>query len=197
MWKMTPPNRLSVDSPRISNLGPELSDPGFREAYFTSQLKTFLADQIRALRGDRAQAEFGRIIGKPQSVVSRLENETYGQLSLQTLIDIANKLDIALLVRFVDWPAFLRLTSDYSAAAIAPPSFDYAEIEQLVREEERKARTLKLQEIFKPMDQQQESSALPSPPPSPSGGAELVWLESQRRQQEPQQERDKLRRSAS
>jgi len=181
-----PPNQLTADSPRISRLGREIGDVPFRASYFTSQLKAFLADQIRALRGDQSQAEFGRIIGKPQSVVSRLENEAYGQLSLQTLIDIANKLDIALLVRFVDWPTFLRFTEDYSSEAFAPAPFSQQQIDALVREEEARAKANKLMDMFRPMEQRQESSAQDSP--SPPSSAELVWIDSQRKPQPPQLE---------
>lgn len=53
----------------------------FRASYMAPGLRAYLADQIRALRGNRSQREFGRLIGKPQSVVSRLENEDYGKLS--------------------------------------------------------------------------------------------------------------------
>ncbi len=89
-------------------------------------LRAFLADQIRALRGDMSQQEFGRLIDKPQSVVSRLEDEDYGKVSLQTLIDVATKLDIGLVVRFVDFPTFLCATSDFSERAVAPAPYDGA-----------------------------------------------------------------------
>jgi transcriptional regulator with XRE-family HTH domain len=86
-------------------------------------LRAFLADQIRALRGDLSQKAFGDLIGKPQSVVSRLENEDYGKVTLQTLIDIAEKLDIALIVRFTDFPTFLHSTADVSESALGPRAF--------------------------------------------------------------------------
>ena len=100
----------------------DLDDPSFRAAYMAHSLRHFLADQIRALRGGMSQKDFGRLIGKPQSVVSRLENEDHGRVSLQTLIDIAEKLDIALVVRFTDYPAFLQTTADFSETAVAPRS---------------------------------------------------------------------------
>jgi transcriptional regulator with XRE-family HTH domain len=98
-------------------------DKGYRDSFFETQLKTFLAMQIRALRGDQTQAEFGRRIGKPQNVVSRLENEHEHAVNLQTLLDIAKKLDIAVVARFVDYPTFLRLTADYSDSAMAPRGY--------------------------------------------------------------------------
>ena len=98
---------------------------GFRTTYMTHRTKGFLADQIRQLRGNRSQRAFGELIGKPQSVVSRLENEEYGKLTLQTLLDIAEKLDIALEVRFVDYPTFIRGIRGASRN-LAPAGYDEA-----------------------------------------------------------------------
>ena len=84
------------------------------------RLKASLADQIRDLRGNRSQKEFGALIGKPQSVVSRLEKEDYGKVTLQTLIDIATRLDIGLVVQFVDFSAFLRTADDRPAVPSKP-----------------------------------------------------------------------------
>jgi transcriptional regulator with XRE-family HTH domain len=104
------------------------------------QLKLFLAEQIRALRGELTQKQFGDKIGKPQSVVSRLEKEADRQISVQTLIDIAKPLDIAVIIRFVDYPAFLRYTEDYSDTAIAPRPYDQNAVDALADEEQRRAR---------------------------------------------------------
>jgi transcriptional regulator with XRE-family HTH domain len=62
---------------------------------------TQIADEIRALRGNLSQKEFGMIIGKPQSVISRLENAGYGKVNLQTLLDIAEKCRKNLVIKFV------------------------------------------------------------------------------------------------
>src|SRR5215813_2726671 len=102
---------------RTSRLIKALGKSEFRHAYMARQLKAFLADQIRALRGDLTQSEFGNRIGKPQSVISRLEKQADRQISIQTLIDIARRLDIAVIIRFVDFPTFLRYTEDYSDEA--------------------------------------------------------------------------------
>src|ERR1700756_4213834 len=99
------------------------------------QLKTFLADQIRALRGDLTQSQFGVRIGKPQSVVSRLEKQLDRHISIQTLIDIAIKLDIAVVIRFVDFVTFLRLTNDYSDSALVPHSYRQERIDRAARDE--------------------------------------------------------------
>jgi helix-turn-helix protein len=108
---------------RTERLSEQFKKEKFRKHYFARQLKVFLAAQIRALRGDRTQTEFGRLIDKPQPVVARLERESYGKVTLQTLIDIAQKLDIALIVRFVNFSTFLEWTNDYSQEALAPQSY--------------------------------------------------------------------------
>jgi Helix-turn-helix len=108
---------------RTERLGEQFKKEKFRKSYFARQLKVFLAAQIRTLRGDRTQTEFGELIGKPQSVVARLERESYGKVNLQTLIDIATKLDIALIIRFVNFSTFLEWTKDYSQEALAPQPY--------------------------------------------------------------------------
>ena len=132
---MTGPARASGKRlSRTERLTEQFKKEKFRKHYFARQLKVFLAAQIRALRGDRTQAQFGEIIGKPQSVVARLERESYGKVNLQTLIDIATKLDIALVIRFVTFPTFLEWTKDYSLGALAPQSYDEARLESHKRE---------------------------------------------------------------
>jgi hypothetical protein len=108
-----PPN---ID-PLTSSIA-ELKKPGLRAEDFAQRLKTFLAAQIRALRGDLSQTEFGKRIGKPQSVVSRLEGQSYGKVNLQTLIDIASKLNMGLIVGFVSLPTFWKWTNDHPARSL-------------------------------------------------------------------------------
>lgn len=129
-----------LSSDRIERLVPELKHPEFRAEYFARQLKMFLAAQIRALRGGLTQAEFGRRIGKPQSVVSRLERQSYGKVNLQTLIDIATKLDIEVVIRFVTLPTFLKWTNDYSPEALAPEPFNERQLDDLLRKEAKTKR---------------------------------------------------------
>jgi transcriptional regulator with XRE-family HTH domain len=119
---------------RNERLAEQFKKEKFRKSYFARQLKVFLAAQIRALRGEKTQAEFGELIGKPQSVVARLEKESYGKVNLQTLIDIASRLDIALIIRFVNFPTFLEWTKDYSSSALAPQSYANAAAESHKRE---------------------------------------------------------------
>ncbi len=123
------PSRLT----RIGGLAKQLHDDGFRNSYLSRQLKAFLAAQIRALRGEKTQTAFGKDLGKPQSVVSRLENERLSGLHVQTLIDIAQKLKIGVIIRFVEFTEFLRYTEDYSDQALAPAPYDQGKVDGLAR----------------------------------------------------------------
>jgi hypothetical protein len=118
----------------LRRLKADLADDDFRNAYFARQLKSFLSSQIRALRGKKTQRIFGYEIGKPQSVVSRLENENISGIHLQTLIDIAKRLKLGLLIRFVSFDEFLRYTSNYDENAVAPESYNQEKIEMLSAE---------------------------------------------------------------
>lgn len=130
------PERKSAVFRHLTNLVRKFRDKAYRDSYVATHIRTFLAHQIRSLRGDMSQEAFGKLIGKPQNVVSRLENPDYGKVTLQTLLDIAAKLDVALLVRFVDFPTFLRGTRDMSDEAARPASYDYKPLDDLARHEE-------------------------------------------------------------
>jgi transcriptional regulator with XRE-family HTH domain len=98
----------------------------YRDAYVAENVRTGIAYQIRALRqqrGPMSQKDLGRLTGKPQCVVSRLEDPDYGRFTLQTLLDVAAAFDVALLVQFVSHDEFLRRTRDVSPEALEVPSF--------------------------------------------------------------------------
>jgi transcriptional regulator with XRE-family HTH domain len=138
MSNMIRPEVASANFQRLANLAGSLDDAEFRASYMAHHLRAFIADQIRGLRGDMSQKEFGQLIGKPQSVVSRLENEEYGRVSLQTLIEIAIKMNIAFVGRFVDFPTFLRITADFSANAVTPMAYSRDAMDAFISDEQRR-----------------------------------------------------------
>jgi transcriptional regulator with XRE-family HTH domain len=89
-------------------------------------VRTGISYQIRALRAQRgwSQKKLAEEIGKPQSVVSRLEDPDYGKLSVQTLLEVASAFDVALLIQYVNFPEFLKRTRDVSQEALRADSFD-------------------------------------------------------------------------
>lgn len=80
----------------------------YRDAFLETTVRAGVAYQIRAIREKigLSQLEFAEKTGKKQSTISRLESTEYGRVSVQTLLDIAASNDLALLVRFVDYPTF-------------------------------------------------------------------------------------------
>lgn len=168
-WKLTiddPVNATFRRSLRMRALAKELRHKGFRHSYMARQLKAFLASQIRALRGDSSQKDFGDRIGKPQSVVSRLEKQADRHISVQTLIDIAERLDIAVVIRFVDFPTFLRYTDDYSESALAPAQYSQTAVDIMAKDEERSEQESALKALFLLMPGQSlgQSAQNPVPP---------------------------------
>jgi transcriptional regulator with XRE-family HTH domain len=82
-------------------------------------VKGGIAYQMQALREKESvtQAEFGRILGMPQTVISRLENTEYGSVNINTLLKVANALKIGLEVRFCNFE--MILATDVSPAAMS------------------------------------------------------------------------------
>ena len=105
-----------------------------REAYVFENLKRIVPFQIRTMREERewSQGRAGEAIGKPQNVISRLESPTYGKLTLQTLLQIANGFDVGLLIKFVPFSRLVREYEDVSSTALSAPSVtDKREVEKL------------------------------------------------------------------
>lgn len=89
----------------------------YRDEYLDTFVKGSIAHQIQALReaAGLTQKQFGDLIGKPQSVVSRLEDTEYGAVTVQTLLEIAKARDVALQIKFCDYVDII--TADISEAA--------------------------------------------------------------------------------
>lgn len=109
---------------KMKHLAQRFINKEFRQSYMESETKQFVASQIRYMRGEASQKVFAKKLGTTQSVISRLENSEYGKVSLTTLLNIAMKLDIALIVRFVDYCNFINMTNDLSESALRPKAFD-------------------------------------------------------------------------
>jgi hypothetical protein len=118
-------------SSRTSQLALMMGEPDYRHSYVFTHTRHFLSRQMRAFRGQQSQVDFGKILDKPQSVVSRLEDPNYGKWTLQTLFDIARKLDVAIIVRFVDFSTFTEFTSNMDETAASPKKYDQAEMDEL------------------------------------------------------------------
>jgi transcriptional regulator with XRE-family HTH domain len=104
----------------------EFEEKAYREAFVAENISTGIAFQIRALRKKEvwSQEELGNRSGKPQNVISRLENPDYGKFTISTLLDIASAFDVALMVRFVPFSCLRFSLNDLSESALAVPKFE-------------------------------------------------------------------------
>lgn len=103
----------------------KLSKPAYRRSYVAEHVRRGIAYQIRALRDQRDlnQGQLAKLLDKPQSVVSRLEDPSYGKYTIQTLLEVAAVYDVALQVRFVPFSTFLLQSRDVSNEAMKVLSF--------------------------------------------------------------------------
>ena len=58
---------------------------------------------------------------------------SYGKWNLQTLLDIAAKLDVALIVQFVDYPTFLKFTHEITEETVRPAPFDETRLHEALQ----------------------------------------------------------------
>jgi len=106
----------------------QLADKDDRDEFVADQVRVRIALSIRALREQRglSQTEFGHLIGKPQSVVSRLEDPDYGKVSVQTLLEVSSALDIPLSISFPEWEDWFREIRRNSKAHLERRDFNNA-----------------------------------------------------------------------
>jgi hypothetical protein len=144
----------AVGSHRLRSLAEEFHNKEFRDTYVAAHTRRFLARQMRKFRGEMSQTEFAGLIDKQQTIVSRLENPNYSGWTLGTLLEIANKLNVGLFVRFVDFPTFLKYTAVQSETAMRPAAYDQQQVDDFARiESEQKlveADILRALEIMQP-----------------------------------------------
>ena len=105
-----------------SDLEPFLNKD-YRDAWLDIRVKAGIAYQIQAIRQamGMSQAEFGALLAKPQSVVSRLEDNEYAG-TIKTLLEIAKSLGVGLKVEFCSYPELLA--ADVSPAKLAVEPID-------------------------------------------------------------------------
>jgi transcriptional regulator with XRE-family HTH domain len=95
-------------------------DKEYRDAYLEAHVMGSIAYQIRMLReqSELSQKQFGEEIGKPQSVISRLEDTEYSGVTINTLLSIAKALGVGLNVCFTDYVHVLKDDIDNKAEKI-------------------------------------------------------------------------------
>lgn len=122
----------------------KLANKEYRQSYLKSMVTAWVVHQIKALREARhwTQSDLARVSGKPQSAIGRYESEGYGNWTTNTLLELADAFDVALEVRFVSWPKFLKDTADTGPKAMAVKSFSSADFTLSMSAYERVSSTL-------------------------------------------------------
>jgi len=99
----------------------------YRDAYVKAHLQQGLAFQIKEMRLDRklTQSQLAKALKLGgQSAVARLEDPSYGRMSLNTLLKVAAFFDVALITKMVPYSRFLAETRDVSPKALVAESFE-------------------------------------------------------------------------
>lgn len=112
---------IQISDARLERMDSEI----FRHELMGQLATDWIAYQIRVLRTERkwTQAELGFRCEKPQSTIGRLENPSYGRWNIGTLLELAKAFDVALEVKFVDWPTFTRQYANLSSDAMRVPGW--------------------------------------------------------------------------
>ena len=99
----------------------------YRESYALSLLKRSVAFQIKTLRKKYfgSQVELAEAAGITQGVVSRAEDQDYGNLTFNTVGRIAGGLDMAFIGRFVPFSELAKFSMELSEEEfLSIPTFE-------------------------------------------------------------------------
>lgn len=104
----------------------KLHDAEYRKAFVAASVRNQIALQIRALRKSKfeTQEALGDAAGKPANVISRLENPSYGKVRIQTLVELAQAFDVALIVKFATFGELAESIENTSDIALDVSSFE-------------------------------------------------------------------------
>ena len=99
----------------------------YRKEFVGSLLKQGTALQIQNLLKQRgwSQAQLAEAAGLTQGVISRAQNPAYGNLTFNTVIDIAAGFDVAFIGRFVPFSEFAKWVENMpQGMAFEMPEFE-------------------------------------------------------------------------
>jgi transcriptional regulator with XRE-family HTH domain len=93
-------------------------DENVRYAVAEDFLSTYIAAQIKELRGDRSQQEIADAIGTKQSGISRLENVNYCSWEVETLRKLARAYGVRLRISFEEFGTLLTEMQNFNRESI-------------------------------------------------------------------------------
>lgn len=125
-----------------SKMFQKLKDPEYRRLFIVGQIKHGFSNQVRALRKARnnmTQQKLAELAGTTQTVISRIEKNGAEKMSVQSLLNIANAFDVALVVRLEPIDKLADWVGGLSPETMTPqPSEEVlSEIERQSREQEK------------------------------------------------------------
>lgn len=110
-----------------SRMFQKLKDRRYRKAFIAAQVRRIIPMQLRALRDSRGmtQQRLARKAHTTQTVISRIEKGGGGRnLTIKSLLNLADALDVALVIRFEPIDQYMTWVENLSAQAIAPQASD-------------------------------------------------------------------------
>lgn len=107
----------------------------YRRAFLRAQFKRIIPFQIGGLRRDRgwSQEKLAEASNLTQGVISRAEDQDYGNLTVNTILSIADGFDVAFIGKFVPYGE-LEEWLDSLSNKIRVPSFDEEDKQRLRKE---------------------------------------------------------------
>ena len=99
----------------------KLKKDDYLSGFVSASARHWITRQIRTRRNRNSwsQKQLGEAAGKPQNVISRIEDPSYGKVTLQTLIDLAVAFRVGLVVKFVSFGELAAQMDDISPETLA------------------------------------------------------------------------------
>lgn len=116
-----------IDSTRRRQIVASLQDREYRKAFVADQIQVGVPMQTRALREQRgwSQTALGEHV-TPQMLqegIARVENPNKANLTIGTLLRIADAFDVALIVKFVPFSSLVDSVASMEAGSLNVVSF--------------------------------------------------------------------------
>jgi transcriptional regulator with XRE-family HTH domain len=110
----------------FSKIWTKLRNRNYRKAFVEAELKRGVPFQIRALRKKLgwSQERLAQASGLTQGVISRAEDPNYGNLTFNTVLDIAGGFDVAFIGRFVPFSELAKWVETLSEEAVQVANFE-------------------------------------------------------------------------
>lgn len=104
-----------------------LKDPEYRRHFVSAHVRQTVTSQIRELRTAEnrgwTQADLGLKTGMKANAISRLENPSYGDFTINTLLRVGEAFDVGLIVRYVPMSELVEWNQSVTPSVYTPSSF--------------------------------------------------------------------------